>query len=812
MAGVEFRKGGARRVAASLLSATMLAAGAAPLAAQSPTPGATAPATHTFSIPAKSTAAAIADVGRISGWRIAYPFSLPPGTRSAPLSGTMTAPQAVERLLAGTGLGFRMTGPQSIVLVDPSQSGARAQAVQGIALDPIVVQAEGGSLPPAYPGGQIATGGGVGVLGNRRVMDTPFNVTNYTAKTIEDQQARNVADVTKNDPSVRTVWADSSYSNQFVIRGFPVANPDIAINGLYGLVPYQMSGTAWVERVEILKGPSALLAGMPPQGSIGGMINLVTKRATDDPITRLTAGYLSDAQFGGKVDVGRRFGANKEFGIRVNGAYSNGDAPVNTQRNELGEAALALDYRGSRVRLSGDLVYQKNYSRNPARPIYVRPGFKVPGAPDASSNLGQSWYFADGEDLFGIVRGEVDISDSVTAYATAGARKNDFLGLYNFSYLKNAAGDFDANNYYQPTYNDSVTGEAGLRAKIQTGPIKHTVTVSATSLYNELGALAPIVSTYSSNIYAPGAAPYPNLAGRASTAPKTSASTLTSLAITDTLSALDDRLQLILGVRRQQVRQQGWNATTGLQTANYDETAITPAVGVIVKPLQYVSLYANYIEGLSQGPTAPTGSLNVGQVFAPITARQYEAGVKVDFGRITTTFSAFQIEQPVGMLNPLTNRYAVDGEVRNQGLELNVFGELTPDIRVLGGAVFMDGVQTKTAGGLNNGKTAVGVPDVQVNLGAEWDPFFLRGLTLSGRVIYTSSQFVSADNTQDIPDWTRVDVGARYRFERENGKPVTVRATVENVFDKNYWAAASTNFGLARGAPRTFLLSTTFDF
>jgi iron complex outermembrane receptor protein len=78
-------------------------------------------------------------------------------------------------------------------------------------------------------------------------------------------------------------------------------------------------------------------------------------------------------------------------------------------------------------------------------------------------------------------------------------------------------------------------------------------------------------------------------------------------------------------------------------------------------------------------------------------------------------------------------------------------------------------------------------------------------------LIYTSSQYYNAANTQGIPAWTRLDVGARYRT-RIAGLPTTVRASVENVADKNYWAAASSSFGLARGAPRTFLLSATFDF
>jgi iron complex outermembrane receptor protein len=179
---------------------------------------------------------------------------------------------------------------------------------------------------------------------------------------------------------------------------------------------------------------------------------------------------------------------------------------------------------------------------------------------------------------------------------------------------------------------------------------------------------------------------------------------------------------------------------------------------------------------------------------------------------VTATASLFQIEQPSGYLNAASNIYGIDGETRNRGLELNVFGELTKSIRLLGGVAFMDGVQTKTLNGTNDGKKAIGIPDVQLNVGAEWDMPFIEGLTLNGRMIYTSSQYASVDNTQSIPDWTRFDLGARYTFERDNGKPITIRASIENVFGKDYWAAASSNFGLARGAPRTFLVSTSFDF
>jgi iron complex outermembrane receptor protein len=111
---------------------------------------------------------------------------------------------------------------------------------------------------------------------------------------------------------------------------------------------------------------------------------------------------------------------------------------------------------------------------------------------------------------------------------------------------------------------------------------------------------------------------------------------------------------------------------------------------------------------------------------------------------------------------------------------------------------------------VNEGHTAVGVPKVQLNFAAEWDTPFVEGLTLSGRVIYTSSQYLNAANTQEIPSWTRFDIGARYSFEVHD-TPITIRASVENVLDKSYWSSTSRET-LYLGPPRTFLLSTTFQF
>ena len=139
-----------------------------------------------------------------------------------------------------------------------------------------------------------------------------------------------------------------------------------------------------------------------------------------------------------------------------------------------------------------------------------------------------------------------------------------------------------------------------------------------------------------------------------------------------------------------------------------------------------------------------------------------------------------------------------------------MFGEVVTGLRLIGGASFIDAKLTRTQDGANDGNTAVGVPDTQVNMGAEWDVPGLSGLTLTGRAIYTSREYQDAENTRTIPDWTRLDVGARYALNVSD-HTVTARVSIENVANKRYWSSALQSY-LAIGAPRTVLLLATTGF
>ncbi|MGC4097117.1 MAG: TonB-dependent receptor [Nitrospira sp.] len=804
----------------------------------------TSDAVHQFRIPTQPLSSALKDFALAVGLQLSFNDDLAVGRLSPDLNGRYTNEQALRLLLGGSGLTYRFSGGDTVIVERDSSSGivpgivgagvaaeagadasgSEAAAQKPVKVPEVVVKevrhretAELGNLPPDYAGGDVARGGRVGVLGNRDIMDTPFTQMNYTSKLIQDQQARFLGDVLKNDPSVQIMQPSATGFLTFAIRGFGISENDTLFNGL-SIAPLfnGVMMTESLERVEVLRGPNALLNGAAPGGSIGGMVNLVPKRAHDEALTRLTAQYMSDTQGGGHVDIGRRFGANKQFGIRINGVYRNGNLSIDHSSRESALATVGLDYRGDLVRLSADFGYQEQEARGARRQFRVNPTVTaLPEPPNTQTNAYPPWDLNHSRALYGTVRGEVDVTKYVTAFADVGVNKDRRQAIFENRRLADSQGTLPAaTNTLRAFDNTTVTFNAGLRGAFDTGPIHHR-TVAAFTQYSTETQRSPF-ATYAmpaSNIYNPVFAPSPPsslLPGYGSVA-IISETDLMSGMFGDTLSILNERVQLTGGVRFQQVKVTNFNQATGAVVDSYDKSAATPMVGLVVKPWQHVSFYGNYIEGLQVGPTAPVGAANAGEVFSPFRSKGYEAGVKVDFGRITTTLAGFQLTQPNAFINPVTNVFGIDGEQRNRGVEFTVFGEVIDGLRLLGGTSYIDAKLTKTEGGVNQGNEAAVAP-FQLNFYGEWDLPFMKTLTLTSRVTHASSQFVNFENTQRVKGWTQWDLGARYRFEYIEGKPITIRAFLENVLDNNAWYGSSQAGQIIVRDPRTFLLSATFDF
>ena len=735
------------------------------------------------------------------------------------------SPVAFAILILAANSAGAQTSPASAPLAPAGAPAAAPAADTAPAVLPTVVisasaDASAEGLPRAYAGGQVARGGRLGLLGNVDIMDTPFNTTNYTQALIQDQQARSVADVLQNDPSVRVARGFGNYQELYVIRGFAVNSDDLAYNGLYGLLPRQFVASELLERVEVFRGANSFVNGAAPGGGgIGGSINLLPKRASNTPLTQVSAGVESGGQGYAAIDIGRRFGADNNSGIRINAVRRDGDTAIDREKRELSVFSVGLDHRIGNLRLSADAGYQ-DHKLSGARPsVTLAAGIAVPAAPDASSNWAQQWTKSNERDTFGTLRGELDLSGGVTAWAALGARSGDESNIIAEPTISNVNGNGSMYRFDNERHDSVQTGEVGVRGKLRTGSIGHSLSATLSGFHMESDN-AYAISNFAgvpTNLYRPigAAAPVADFfVGGVLAAPKlTSKSILTSYALADTLSLADDRVLLTVGARRQTIKSVSYDYNNGAELARYDQSAVTPVAGIVFKASRQLSIYANYIEGLQQGAVASGTNIdNVGEAFAPYKSRQKEAGIKYDAGSVGMSAAVFTTTQPSAYVQD--RHFGVFGEQRHRGLELSVFGAPLRGVRVLGGLTLLDAEQKLTAGALNQGKDVIGVPDTQLNLGAEWDVPGVRGLTLSARGLHTAAQYADGANTQKLPSWSRLDLSASYNLQLGE-RAVTLRARVDNVADKNYWASAGGYPGsgyLVLGSPRSFVLSGSVDF
>jgi len=764
-------------------------------------------ARRSYQVPAGNLGTALTRFAGLAGVNLSVDPALVSGRDSAGLSGEFGVEEGFARLLRGSGLQLQAVGEQAYILTPAPEGGSLQLAPTSI------LGATASEDSPAYAGGQVARRGSQGLLGSRDFMETPFSMTTYTSAAVKNQQARTLGDLIASDPSVRATNPAGGRYEQFTIRGFSLFNSDVAYNGLYGVLPTYTIDMEMAERVDILKGPSQLINGISPRGSVGGGINVVPKRATDRPITSFTGNYASNNQLGGAVDVGRRFGEDNQFGIRFNGVKQAGDTEWDHQSVDREMAVLGLDFRGERLRLSTDIGHTERDTDAPQERVQIGANAQVPHASDVRHNYAQAWSKARTVDTFGTVNAEYDVNDSVMLYGGVGARKSNHDFLRHAVSVTNDAGDFTVSPRDFTRDENVQTANAGVRNWFHTGPVSHEVNLAASYFYMDFTNGGARYANGRSNLYDPVETSAPSNPTRQD--PKVyTENHFSGLALSDTLGLFDDRLLLTLGARWQRVEVDDWSDGVKGPTA-YDEEKVSPSGGILFKATDRLSLYANYMEGLSQGKIAPSTSVNEDEIFPPFVSRQVEVGAKYDAGALAVTAAVFRIKQPAYATDATTRVFGPNGKRENTGVELNVFGEPVKGTRLLGGVMYIDSKLTNTTGGTFDGNRAPATPEYNVNLGAEWDVPTIQGLTLTTRGIYSSSQYLDQSNTKQIDSWERFDVGARYGFKVDE-KNITLRANIENVADKRYWSSAGASDdsepGLTLSTPRTYLLSATVDF
>lgn len=760
-----------------------------------------------YALPAGALGTALGEFAAQAGVVIYFDAAMTSGLQSPALRGRYGVEEGLANLLRGSGLRALKKEDGSYTLVKDERAEVQLAPVK------VVSSGETSGLPEVYAGGQVARGARIGLLGNQDIFNTPYSVSSYTAELIEDQQARTVADVIRNDPSTHLKTSYGGIGETISVRGFSMGGNDSELyDGMPGLARRLFSSVDMLERVEVFKGANALLTGAV--GAPGGVINLVPKQPLQDSLTRITTGYEYKSAGDVHLDLSRRGGAEDQFGIRINGTYNDGEGAIENSDKELQELVVALQYRVGKLQLDAILDSSKQDLDASPQQFRIVGTSAIPEAPDMSDAIQQPWETMGDKFKRGLIKARYELSDTWAVHAAYGETSYESYWLRTTGAIVNGEGDFNQtlNEYFSEE--DKYSARAGIEGSFNTGPVSHKVAIDAAQFSAEGGYVFVTVSGYSvaSNLYSPTFVTYPDFDPIAKETPTTYDNRVTSSAIADTLGFYDERLLVTLGIRHQRVESTSYSAATGaIIQPIYDESANTPTVGVVVKPLENLSLYGNYIEALEQGPTAPTGSENAGQVFAPLESKQVEFGIKWDLETLGLTAAIFEIEKPNGMLNA-DNYYGLDGEQRNRGVELSAFGEINSGLRLLSGVTYIDSEWVANATPEFDGNTVVGVPKWTAILGLEWDIPAVQGLTLSGRVNHTGSQYVLDDNSREVPSYELYSLGARYRAS-VGDNDVTIRANVDNLLNEEYW---TTFVGLQRllytGAPRQLTVSATVDF
>ncbi|TXL68538.1 TonB-dependent siderophore receptor [Zeimonas arvi] len=642
-----------------------------------------------------------------------------------------------------------------------------------------------------------------GVFRDRDVIDVPLSVDVVPAAVIEAQQATTIYEALKNTAGVtRSQLGPTIYSN-IAIRGITVENrSNYRMNGSLPVINLIDLPIENKERIEVLKGSSGLYYGLVPPS---GIVNLVTRRAGPDPVTTLTLTGNQHGALGIHGDLARR-SEDGSFGWRVNLADSRQREGIHGFEGSRSFASAALDWRVTdRWLLKADLehVRQDSVEQASVRLLPAVDGVvPIPRLPNPTKLLTADWarYEANATNL--LLRSDYSLSDNwiwtveVGSAETERPRRN-FTDIRNYDLVTGAGQAFTFVQCCQDYDNRMLRTE--VLGMFDAGGLSHELTFGWVDNRREQTSGAFTSFAQPQNLYDPVALAAPTVTLGAP-APRTR--------INDRGLYVHDRMSW-----------GNWSGSVGVRwidyrnvspTSVYETSETTPAVSVGYRLAPRVNLYASYIEGLEEGGQAPLSAANPAQVFPAVRTKQREVGAKAEVGGALVQASLFEIDRPSAGIDPATNVYSVNGEARYRGLELAASGELTRRLSFYSSTQLLDAEVVRSTSPALVGKRPENTAEFTASLYVDYRVEALPGLSVGAGVFHVGARMVNNLNQGEIGSFTRVDLGAAWRTKFD-GRPVVLRANIENLTDRNYWAAAGAGY-LAQGLPRTLRLSAQMAF
>ncbi len=666
----------------------------------------------------------------------------------------------------------------------------------------------------------------VKTLGQRSTFDLPLNVTGYSEKIVEDQQARNITDLLgRNDPSVTAVGGEAYALHGVSVRGFRIDSREFSMNGLPGMAGGYQSSMAYVGNVDLMKGPVGALGAPSPESAVGGAVNVQSKKAGPEDLTRVGVGYFSDSRGQGTVDLSRRFGNNKEWGLRFNGLYRNGESSRRHLKEENSTVALNADYDQDNLRGQIDLI-RNNRNNEAGRARFDSLNnykFQLPAAPTGRTNLAQPWSWQDSQETITTATGEIDLNGDTTLYGGIGHNDAAMKQLFSQMVMDNDRGDFhESNGGYWDFQMKTTSANLGLKGRRQLGSISHDWAISADYMDRKRGNANNTVSKEDANFPAIMAAnniynvkyfPAPSNLSYSFKNRRTNNYRNGSIGLVDTIGFFDDRWRLTLAGRMQRLEQKTIDGSSGQVSNRYKKNAFNPLVALAYQPREDFIVYGNYAQDLEPGDVVDDEkALNNGEALAPYKTRAAEIGLRKNWGDITATAAVFQSSQPTAYLDKSSNRYGLYGKSRYRGLEVNGYGSFLDNrLRPGLGFTLMDGKLLHQA---NGDGAVVGMPRFIAKGNVEWDIPHSDSWTVKGGFQHFGPSYQDPAEKYRLKGYTLFDAGLKYQ-QKLGGRNFTVGLSAENIFDRKYWQASNSRAGTRsyaiQGLGRTVWLTGSID-
>lgn len=642
------------------------------------------------------------------------------------------------------------------------------------------------------------------------LVNVPQSISVITRELIDDQSMLSIGDVTRYVPGAGIAQGEGNRDTP-VLRGNSTTG-DFFLDGVRDDVQY-FRDLYNVDRVEILKGPNAMIFG---RGGSGGVVNRVSRQANGRERREVTLQVGSWEQIRGTVDFGGA--VTDALSYRLLGLYEDSNSyrdDVTLTRYGINPVFAYKLSQTTKLRFGYEFfhderVADRGVSSFQGRPL-VTPASTFFGSPEQSptdASVHTAFFTVDHR-----FNANLTLRNHTRVSAYDKFYQNVFPGAVNTT-----GTTVSLSAYNQGTQRDNVFNQTDLVWNIDAGSFQHQI-LAGLELGRQvtdnvrLTGFFDTVAPNTTSIQVPLSNPRTTLPlswrPNATDANNHSVARNAALYVQDQLQ-LTSHWLAVLGVRLDRFEVDFRNNRTGVALDSRDDT-LSPRAGLVFKPRAEVSVYASYSMSFVPRAGEQLASLTAtNRALDPEEFTNYELGVKWDVrSDLALSAAIYRLDRSnLAVADPAdpTRSILVDGQ-RSEGIELGITGRLASNWSVSGGYAYQDGELLATQSTtVRAGNRLAQLPRHSFSLWNRYD--FNRQWGAGIGVIHRGEFFAATDNTVTVPGFTRVDAAVFYQFS----KNTRAQLNVENILDRDYYASAHSNTNITPGSPRAFRLSLTTSF